>query len=181
LAAVLAAAAAFFAGIMVAAVVIAWPLEIKREIDLIELAKVTVLAIAAFVVKDRYDRRTRAKEGERGLIETVIGAAWSAATECQQLFRAAELNGTAIATRSREQLVRAFSQLDSEIVLLERLVVDSGLGGSDDSFVRANEELNDVILSEGLHQALMAQPRAEEAYRELRLALARLRRKIVGA
>jgi deoxyxylulose-5-phosphate synthase len=180
MAAILAASASFFGGIMVAAVAIAWPLTIKRDIDLIELAKVTVLAVAAFVVKDRYDRRTRAKEGERGLIETVIAAAWTAATECQQLFRSADLNGTAVTTRSREELVRAFTQLDSEIVLLERLVVDGGLASSDDAFVRANEDFNDVVLSAGLHQALMVRPRAEEAYRDLRLALARLRRKVVS-
>lgn len=153
---------------------------IKREIDVVELAQVTVVAAAALILQRRYDKCKRLQQAESEQIATVIAGALSAASECHRQFRTAQISPQgAVESAARQGLVQIFAQLDAEIIAIERLVNDCGLSSPDDEFIGRNERFNDIVMKEGLNTPSLSGASADIAFTDLRLALARTRRRVL--
>ena len=169
-----------FVGGVLTAIAVSREFHLKREIDPLELLKVTLVGAAAFVWQQYYARRDAMKQGERAQLLALLDEIIKHATEAHKMFRVAEISERgAVTTPAREQLVRAFDTLDSYIILLERMLYDCECSSNDDTFIAANEAYNDAVMRNGLNAPITSQPRAEEAYRHLHLALWRTRLRVV--
>lgn len=81
---------AFFGGYVAAVVVCWWPyFSIKREIDLIEVSKIFVLAVAAWYGKELFEKRKAAEKSERELLIDTAKQAIALATTCREDFESA--------------------------------------------------------------------------------------------
>ncbi len=169
----------FAVGVLVA-ILVSPEFHLKREIDLLELLKVTLIGAAAVAWQQYYARRDAMRQGERTQLLTLLDEIIKHASEAHKMFRAAEISvGGAVTMAARDQLVRVFDTLDSYVILLERMLYDCNCSSSDDAFISANEAYNDAVMRNGLNAPVTSQPKAEEMYRQLHLALWRTRLRVV--
>jgi hypothetical protein len=169
-----------FVGGVLVAIVLSREFHLKREIDPLELLKVTLVGAAAFVWQQYYAQRDAMRQGERAQLLALLDEVIRHATETHKVFRVAEVGARGTVTMAaRDQLVRAFDTLDSYIILLERMLYDCDCSSNEDIFIAANEGYNDTVMRNGLNAPVTSRPRAEESYRQLHLALWRTRLRVV--
>lgn len=153
---------------------------VKREIDLVEVAKITLLALAALFLKRHHERRDRAEAGEREQLLAMIDEATRQANELITTYTAAEVGPRgAVTTASREKIVSLFDALDSSIFLLERLLYECSCTSPEDRFTGASEKFNDAVMVEGLTAFSTGRAKALQTHRELVVELARARLRVV--
>ena len=169
-----------FIGVIVVALLVVHGWEIKKEIDLLEIFKISLLAVVVLLFRRYQEKRDRARQGEQGQLLTIIDDTLKNLSAIHRMFRVAEITERGVvAATSRDQLVMAFDVLDSQILVIERMLHDCDCSSPDDRYATANEHYNDVLMRNGLNSPVTSRPAAEEAYRDLHLALWRTRLRIV--
>jgi hypothetical protein len=167
-------------GVALTALLVVQGWEFKREIDLLEILKLSLIAVVVLLFRRHQEKRDRARQGEREQLLSILDDTLKHAADTHRMFREADVTEQgAVATASRDRLVMAFDELDSHILLLEGMLHDCGSSSTADKYCATNECYNDVVMRNGLNAPITSRPAAEQAYRDLYMALWRARLRIV--